>query len=155
MLNVDDYAMLMNVISSLPSRSASRLPTSIGNSVKFNWQPVTVESLQFISTVIAEALTLYSGDVWASHTSPMEHVSPYTVQCETSHCALGQCETLQCAKGQCEEWLHLPVNLLICVVWATVENPWDRVKATVKNPKGSVKKTVPWGECWGCPHTAP
>ena len=31
--------------------SLSRLPTSIGNSVRFNWPQVTVESRQFIHTV--------------------------------------------------------------------------------------------------------
>ena len=55
--------------------NSARLSHSIGNSVRFNWPHVTVESWQSIHTVTAEALTLPLSTVWASHTSPRVHIS--------------------------------------------------------------------------------
>ena len=57
-----DYFLHNKFLNNWFLLDAVRLPTSIGNSVRFNWPHINGESLHFIHIVTAEALTLPSAE---------------------------------------------------------------------------------------------
>ena len=110
---------------------AGRLSQSIGSCVRFNGPHNTGESRQFVHTTLEKLSHFTKGMCEPSHfTKGM---------CEPSHFTKGMCGPSHFTKGKCRP----QINLMILIVWATVENPW-----------GSVERTVPSGEFLGCLHCA-
>ena len=108
-----------------------RLSQSIGSCVRFNGPHNTGESRQFVHTTLEKLSHFTKGMCEPSHfTKGM---------CEPSHFTKGMCGPSHFTKGKCRP----QINLMILIVWATVENPW-----------GSVERTVPSGEFLGCLHCA-